>query len=111
MADNKLDRKTAEIMAENERISRFVEGDDWKAVKKSLIQKIVLNDSVSTIIADVPADKLVIEIMARAQASAIVLEWLKEIEGRAKQAIADNLTLISAERTDQIELHFESPLQ
>jgi len=103
---NKLDKKTAAIVTNEERIARFVDSDDWNAVKKTLIQKIVLNDSMSSLITDVPPERLAIEVLARAQASSLMLEWLREVEGIANQSKPDT-SILTESREEQIVEYFE----
>ena len=102
----KLDKKTAQIISNDERVARFVDSDDWKVVKQSLITKVVLNDSMSPLVTTAGSKDLLTEILARAHASALVLEWLQEVEGRAKGSKVDVTPLVE-EPEAQIVTYFE----
>lgn len=94
MSENNLDKETKKVLSDGEKLQNLVNGEGWGVVKAQLLAKISAVDSVSNIDLTRSADELVKDMMARAGAISIVLEWLKEIEGQAAQ-IQNNKQLLA----------------
>lgn len=102
----KQDKDTLKVLSEQERIANFVDSPDWAVIKKRFIDKIVLNDSMSALITTGKThENLAVEVLARAQASAIMLETLQEIEGIARQA-KEQTDMLREVRTEQVVHYF-----
>lgn len=86
MDPKELDKETREALAEGEKVIRWVDSEDWKHVKGFLNSKLIQMDSISAIPSDLKVEDKIREIDIRNGVIAIVLEWVRELEGRAAQA-------------------------
>lgn len=80
----KADLETQKVLTEGEQIRNLVRDGGWGLAKQRLTDKLIDLQSVNNIDTDDP-NKLILDIQTRKGVIAIVLEWLKEIEGIAAQ--------------------------
>lgn len=80
-----MDTKTAKIIRQSEEVKAMVQSNGWGEVKAMIFEKIMaLNDITSLSEAD--PSKLMIIIAAKQEAVKILIEWLNEVEGMAKNS-------------------------
>lgn len=80
----KLDKETLNVINDGEEIKRLVESIGWQLAKKRLVERIIDLQSVMNVAGDT-AETVVIDLKARRIAVDLLLEWLKDVEGTAKQ--------------------------
>ena len=80
-------------------VARFADGDDWRHVKQMLAKKLTGLVDITNI--DVKADNLREDIVARQLAADILLEWLSEVEGVAKQH-STNVNILQETQEEEI---------
>lgn len=98
----KLDKQTAEEIREGKEWERFVEGEGWQRAKNLLIQKLSVIDSLTQL----PEDgDLIHELKARQGAILLVLEWIKEVEGKAQQSMNNNELMVEQRKDDMVRYH------
>lgn len=101
----KVDKETKKLVSEGQKIADFVNSEAWRMIRRSLYDKLMLNDSITAIDFTGSNETLIREVMARAHASRLVLQWIGEVEGRAKQASEVNDTLLKV-RKESIYQYF-----
>lgn len=79
---NKIDKETADILREGQKIADFIRGDEWAIVKGKFMKKVVELADIMTIDSKDP-HILMAEMAARQMAMTILLEVIKDIEGDA----------------------------
>lgn len=76
------DQETQVVLSEQQRLSNFVNGDDWKVVRLKLSEKILELQNAFSIDDDSP-EKMLVNLQARKMASSILFDFLKQVEGDA----------------------------
>ena len=81
----KIDKQTARKIKQSDDIKNMTLSDGWREVKAMIFTRIMeLNDITS--LAEADPQKLMIIIAAKQEAVKILLEWLNEVEGIAKNS-------------------------
>lgn len=101
MAEEGLDKETQEVLKEGEKANFLINNNDWRWAKTKLLQKLSNLDSVRTL-AKITENKedIAVEIKARNMTIKMILEWLDEIEGIAKQHEANKKLLGDVQKED-----------
>jgi len=105
--EKELDKDTQKVITEGEKISRFVDSDDWKLIKGKLFQKIALLNAIDSI----PLEKLNSEELAktvreRASVVDIVVGWINEIEGTSQAHKTQNAKFVKETSESEIIRRF-----
>ena len=80
-----MDKQTAKKIRQSEEIKNMVMSAGWQEAKAMIFTKIMeLNDLTS--LAEADPQKLMIIIAAKQEAVKILIEWLNEVEGIAKNS-------------------------
>lgn len=81
-----MNKRDLKIREEGERVSHWVDSDDWIFVKEQLLQKIDAVQAIDKLPKQLlTGDPQVLsqEVMKRAGAIALIKEWITELEGQA----------------------------
>lgn len=100
MANQKpeLDIDTQKILIEGGQLKTLVGSEGWSVARDFLMQQIIDLQSIRNITATDPTE-VIIDIKARTVAIDIILEWLRQVEGTARQHEGNKVIL---EETDAI---------
>jgi hypothetical protein len=75
----------------NKAVWEFVDSDGWKYVKDDLIKKINDLQSLMNVEGETP-EQVMLDIKVRKNVIAILLEWIKDVEGQVDQHIGNNFS-------------------
>ena len=82
----KPNKETAKILSDGQKIEDFVKSDGWKLARKMLYDKLITLDSIASVPKTGLTDEQKLrEYDVREGVVAIILEWIKEVEGSAEQ--------------------------
>lgn len=93
-----LDIDTQKILIEGSQLKSLVGNEGWPVARAMLEAKIIDLQSIRNITAT-DAAEVIIDIKARTAAIDIILEWLRQVEGTARQHEGNQIIL---EETDAI---------
>jgi len=96
---DKVDKETGELLNKENRIADFVKSPAWRDIKTSFVKKVVELNDLSTL--DSNIENLAPEIEARKAATAILMDWITEIEG-SKATSAQNAEVLRTTQEDEI---------
>lgn len=97
-----MDDETKKVVSEGERIENWVKSDDWKFIKKKLFNKLINVDSLNALPGDLSNEEFLREAAARKGAISLVLDWIREVEGRASQSAANRESEMQIIREESI---------
>jgi len=80
-----MDKETTQILSKGEAIYDYVNSQGWSEVKEIFTNKILDLQSIKNLSKGVTATTLAKEISVRECAVDILMEIIKEVEGRAEQ--------------------------
>lgn len=83
--DSRADALTIKILSEGEMVDNFVQSDGWRWVKDRFTQKIMDLQSIKNLDKSKTATMLQREIIMRENVVEVLMEIIKEVEGRAAQ--------------------------
>lgn len=79
-----MDKAQQEHLKKNKEVYEFVTSDGWKYVKSEIVKNIEDLQSIMNIDGDTP-EAVVLDIKVRKNVMAILLEWLRDVEGMTAQ--------------------------
>lgn len=108
MADRQqLDKGTRILLREQRKVEEWVASEAWQVVKKKLLEKLVAIDSVRRLpIEQQNFDQIGRDAVTRQGAVELVLEWINDVEGIAKQS-KHNRNAMEQVRNEEIIQNFE----
>lgn len=106
MSPEKLDKETQKVLDEGREVAEFVNSAAWQRVKKNLFDKLITLDSLTAIPTSLPNEAKLVELTARAGAVSIVIQWIQEVEGVAKQHQANSDAMMATLRRESIVQFF-----
>ena len=80
-----IDAETAKQLRVSDNIKRLTKSDGWTEVKMMIFNKIMELNDITTLV-EIDPSKLMIIIAAKQEAVKILVEWLNEVEGIAKNS-------------------------
>lgn len=80
-----MDNETAQIVTEGDAVYNYVNSKGWQEVKQIFTDKIIDLQSIKNLSKGVTATTLAREIATREAAVDILLEIIREVEGKAQQ--------------------------
>lgn len=89
------------VFLEGERFENFVKGSDWAWIKDRFTQRIMDLQSIKNLEGSAP-DEIMSDIKARNTAVDILMEIIRDVEGRADQHQNNKLPKIT---TEEIYVH------
>lgn len=105
MTDKEI-KEEEKIQQEGERASFLVKSEDWQWAKKKLLQRVSNLDSVNTIKEE---GDVGLEIKARKQTIAIIIDWLDDIEGIAQQHREQSPNKMKLKEVEEEDYIHENP--
>lgn len=85
----KIDKETHKVLKEGDLLQELVKSDGWKIVQKRFTDMVIeLGDVFS--IKDAEPEAAFRQLAARQIAIELVMNWMKDIEGRARQHAANS---------------------
>lgn len=99
-----MDKETTEILTEGESMRELTTSRGWRLAKIKLLDKIVELDSISSLETDRDAADMLQEINGRQVVIKMVLDWIKEVEGRSGQHV-NNLGLLKVHRQESYRIY------
>lgn len=79
------DKETQQVLSEAKQLQSLVGSEGWSVARGKLTQKIIdLQNAFN--IEDKSADEMLVDLKARKQASLVLFDWLRDVEGTASGA-------------------------
>ena len=96
-----LDRETTEIVSEQKKLQSLTGHEGWSIIHTKFTEKILsLQNAFDIEVGD--AQKMLIDLQSRKIASALLFDFLREIEGTASQA-EDNKEILQSSHIIRID--------
>lgn len=89
-----MDSETKKVIGEQKGLQSLVSHESWGVARQKLIDKILDLQNAFNIL-DVDEKSMFIDLKARKIATEILVEWLREVEGTAQEAV-ENKDLIQS---------------
>ena len=88
-----------EHIKKNNQLVRFVDSEEWTYVKSLLMDKINDMQSIMNLEGDMKAEEIILDIKTRRGVVEELVSWVKEVEGKVEQYLANDVKDLSKERS------------
>ncbi len=102
-----IEKDTKQILTEGEKIQDFVKSDGWQIVRKKLVDKLVLLDSIAAMPKEGSDATIVKQLKIREGVNSIITEWLNDLEGLSEQHSFNTAKFLEIEKKNAIVQNFE----